>query len=320
MNMEQKQRLDWIDAARAFGIFLVVWAHFFVNGDSFRKYLYIFHMPLFFFISGYLLKVGAEPFISFKKNTRAFFPSIILSKFIRLIVPFWIYLIVLEPPLSLIFRYRFNLQNIIGDFTFLHGRISAVPLWAMWFLPTLFLSWIISYCIIRFFKSWFLQAAVVFFCILVSFYSGHFPEILKAFGFLRLFAVIPFCVTGYWCKKYALLDKIKKSDIKFAVPLLVIIGTVVGYIINRTYYVTIHRYQYGNYIYLFISALAMCLAVFLVASRIKTYPKAIIFLGRNSIFVMATHPFIAIIWRGRLAMLTPPPPPPVKSCLSSQRA
>lgn len=44
-------RQNWIDFAKGIGIILVVWAH---TGGSFHEYIAQFHMPLFFFVSGFL--------------------------------------------------------------------------------------------------------------------------------------------------------------------------------------------------------------------------------------------------------------------------
>ena len=54
--MEQiKQRKDWIDWAKALLIWLMVLGHAGLSGYS-REFVYAFHMPAFFIISGYLYK------------------------------------------------------------------------------------------------------------------------------------------------------------------------------------------------------------------------------------------------------------------------
>lgn len=52
------ERKIWIDNLKVFGIFLVVLGHFTPNyKEAFSsQYLYQFHMPLFFIISGFLAK------------------------------------------------------------------------------------------------------------------------------------------------------------------------------------------------------------------------------------------------------------------------
>lgn len=45
-----------IDIAKGIGIFLVVLGHFAVFASPLYHYIYLFHMPLFFFISGMFAK------------------------------------------------------------------------------------------------------------------------------------------------------------------------------------------------------------------------------------------------------------------------
>lgn len=51
MTLEKDRRLAWMDVAKGIGIFLVVYAH---AKGPFSQYIYLFHMPLFFFLSGFL--------------------------------------------------------------------------------------------------------------------------------------------------------------------------------------------------------------------------------------------------------------------------
>lgn len=48
-------RLDWVDIAKGIGILLVVAAHVWTRGTA-RDFIYAFHMPLFFILSGYMSK------------------------------------------------------------------------------------------------------------------------------------------------------------------------------------------------------------------------------------------------------------------------
>ena len=49
--MTPAQRLDWLDMAKGIGMILVVYGHSY--GPS-NYYVYLFHMPLFFILSGFL--------------------------------------------------------------------------------------------------------------------------------------------------------------------------------------------------------------------------------------------------------------------------
>lgn len=59
-----KERIKWIDILRAIAIIFVVVGHTLTEGEV-QTYFYSFHIPLFFFISGMLLKIK-------KKNLQHF--------------------------------------------------------------------------------------------------------------------------------------------------------------------------------------------------------------------------------------------------------
>jgi len=48
-------RYDYIDIAKGLGILMVVWAHIMITGWT-HQFIYAFHMPLFFLLSGMLFK------------------------------------------------------------------------------------------------------------------------------------------------------------------------------------------------------------------------------------------------------------------------
>jgi fucose 4-O-acetylase-like acetyltransferase len=62
-----KKKIEWIDIAKGFGILTVVAGHIY-EGDI-RRIIFIFHMPLFFFISGYLFKPDLNRMHYFKKKS-----------------------------------------------------------------------------------------------------------------------------------------------------------------------------------------------------------------------------------------------------------
>lgn len=73
-----KIRYTDLDFAKGIGIILVVWGH--ANGP-FSQYIYQFHMPLFFFISGMLFcNSQIDSFFGYAQR-----------KLKALLVPFWKY-------------------------------------------------------------------------------------------------------------------------------------------------------------------------------------------------------------------------------------
>lgn len=49
-------RINWVDYYKAFSIFLIVLSHSILEHVQLIHFLYLFHVPLVFFISGYLEK------------------------------------------------------------------------------------------------------------------------------------------------------------------------------------------------------------------------------------------------------------------------
>ncbi len=54
--MSESKRLDFIDIAKGIGIILVVTGHLLPVAAGLHVLIYSFHMPLFFFLSGFFLR------------------------------------------------------------------------------------------------------------------------------------------------------------------------------------------------------------------------------------------------------------------------
>ena len=69
MKMKQVNRIEYIDIFRSFGIILMIMGHI-GYGDTFDFFIHAFHMPMFFFISGYFYQ-------SYKEKNKPFYLFII---------------------------------------------------------------------------------------------------------------------------------------------------------------------------------------------------------------------------------------------------
>ena len=80
--MAAKKQLDYIDIAKGLGMLFVIWGHI-KHGGLTPAFIYSFHMPLFFFISGMLFNpLKYDKFLPFVK-----------SRVKRLLVPYVIFLL-----------------------------------------------------------------------------------------------------------------------------------------------------------------------------------------------------------------------------------
>lgn len=75
-------RLEYLDICKGFGIFAITLGHIY-SDNFFRTWLCSFHLPLFFIITGILIKHT-------NSDTRKF-SDITISRFRRLIVPYFMF-------------------------------------------------------------------------------------------------------------------------------------------------------------------------------------------------------------------------------------
>ncbi|WP_230399228.1 acyltransferase family protein [Novisyntrophococcus fermenticellae] len=87
-NIIRKSRMDYIDIYIAFGIILMVMGHIGFGG-KFDQFIHAFHMPMFFFISGFFYK---EKHIDVKKCA--------FDKAKKLLTPYFVFGGVLLPLVS----------------------------------------------------------------------------------------------------------------------------------------------------------------------------------------------------------------------------
>ncbi len=130
----QPLRIQYLDAARGVGILLVVLGHI-VSMDTFLvRWIYGFHIPLFFILSGIL--AGSRPQSS--RNLRAF----VCKKAGSLLYPYLTFSI-----LSLIFlRFSSSLDKFGAN---IPTALSGIGIGTLWFLPALFLAEIVFYIVHR---------------------------------------------------------------------------------------------------------------------------------------------------------------------------
>ena len=115
-------RITWVDNAKAIGIFLVVMGHF-VDVEIVKAYIYSFHMPLFFFLSGYLFT---------KKDT---FNIFLKKKFNTLVIPYFIFAFIG----AIFYALRLKYGDNPGQVEVLQKFIN-IFLWKdYWFLGALFI-------------------------------------------------------------------------------------------------------------------------------------------------------------------------------------
>jgi len=118
-------RYVWIDVAKTVGIYLIIFSHLDQNGFS-EAFLWTFHVPLFFFVSGYLTR--PQPAGEFLGNVtrKLVFPYVAIYTVIAV--------------LSALLRSDFDLHSFLRTMIGVVYGTRSYPYFvddALWFLPSL---------------------------------------------------------------------------------------------------------------------------------------------------------------------------------------
>lgn len=113
------KKIKWIDTAKGIGILLVILGHSPFD-ETVIKAIFAFHMPFFFFVSGYLFHYS-----KYRENKRGF----VEGKFKRLIVPYFVTNLIILSFYSLKSNARhvpFSFRDIHAPFSFadIHAPLS----------------------------------------------------------------------------------------------------------------------------------------------------------------------------------------------------
>ncbi|SMF07105.1 Fucose 4-O-acetylase [Alteromonadaceae bacterium Bs31] len=271
-------RIDWIDSAKAIGIFFVIMGH---HKHPLYNYIYSFHMPLFFFLSGLL----------FPNSTGLSFAVFARKKALSLLAPYFFFSsalflvwLVLGKFISPEVLQGYSItKNFLGIF-YAQGQLEYMR-WGveLWFLPCLYICTLMFYWVAR--LSGLQQLLTV---TLAAVIGLSLPKILE----LRLpwsFDVALVALGFFWLG-YKLKDKIYQFDISLkTAPYWLIFGLLnIGFFYLSERRIDMYQALYGNYAYFYLSAVSGILFYVLLAKIIPTN-KFVLFVGANSIILYMLH-------------------------------
>ncbi len=289
IEIQKKKRLGYFDIEKGIGIILVIIAHIEYVDLGIRNYIVSFHMPLFFIVSGMLSWVIGE--------RQRDVPTVLKKKLKRIMLPYLIFSI-LYPCID--FAYYFltgngdpmgSLGQNVFDSLVLYGNS------VLWFLPTAFFGDVIFFLIIKGCMK-LSERYAVYIATLITFAAAMGVYFIFRFDQRHFFiALVRFFISAFFVAVGSLIcsviSSLKIKSVIYAamgVALLVILFFIHG--LNGT--VDMHFGVYGNIFLYLVNAIVgsggiifLSMAAEAVSSNI--FFKAIMFYGKNSLFVMITH-------------------------------
>lgn len=296
--MEHK-RIEYLDILKGIGILFVILGHTYMGGFI-GTFIFSFHMPLFFLISGYCFKN-----IEFKELIRKNIKGLIVPYvFTCLLVIVWscINLVVFENNKSLSIEiwklllasiYGSGSGNIIG-YTFGISSIGAV-----WFLLALFNCKIFLWAILKI-KKHYMQVFVIVIMSIVGFTTSKY--VWLPFDISASMVIIVFVYLGYIIKEFNILEKDVTIFLKIVMLLIWIFCIKFGGMsLVRNYYklgvIDMFGAICGTYYF-------MMLAKF-ISERTTYLKKGLLYLGKRTITILCFHllEFNCMPWGKILALL-----------------
>lgn len=284
--MDGKTRIGWVDTAKGIGLLLVIIGHLPI--PLVPVWIYTFHMPLFFFLSGVVFSGKKYTFIEFLKK-----------KVKSLVIPYF--------SLGLVIYLFYVIVNgVVGEENGLYGSNSEMfvqllkqeHFWTIWFLACLFLVEIIYYWI----NYLFADKKVIISVIICGIGLGLYHFGCDGLPWNLDIALIAqfFYHMGYAFKNHKriynkmLSKKALKKSIVIA-GIFLIINVLAGLLSLKTSgeLLDMSVGLYGNELLTIISAISGVFFVIIVSNNVSS--KILNYLGKNTMIIFAWHSRIIIV-------------------------
>ena len=258
-----KQRIECIDNAKGILIVLVVWGHILPDKSILKQFIYIFHMPAFFIISGILFNYSKILDISIWKA--------VAKKLYTLIIPYVFFeLIAITLDIAVHGAYQ-NIQGYMYDMLTLN-----VLNYADWFRPVLFLGEICFVFVCKNVLSIYARILSGVSAVLISVFLSLYWERVGIISKVAL--CYAFLVLGYY--GYRLFEK---NNVVIIVISLFIIVIATGI----TSQLGIENMRTSKCFTFMLAAIAGTYCIIQLA-KLKCF-DIFNFFGKNSLIVMGTH-------------------------------
>lgn len=271
------KRIEWIDTVRGISIFLVVLGHT-ILPYPWLIYVFSFHMPIFFFLSGYVYNP--------QKYTNLW--SIVKRKANTLLWPYLFFFLINFIYWILFFGSKQYFEPI-WKMLYSSNTLSA-PFIPLWFLTCLFVLEILFFILQKKFKSFGLLIMVLFSTIL-GFWLAYKKYYLP-WGIDIAMVAILFYYLGFILKnKMDQIDKIKNIWIYLFGFVMLIANYLLAQYQNIQTSI-FYRFYDKPWLFLLVAICGilgyMILAKFLKKTLLKNI-TIIDWLGRNSLIILGLH-------------------------------
>ncbi|HEX7855841.1 MAG TPA: acyltransferase family protein [Sphingobium sp.] len=268
-----KGRVEWVDAAKGVGILFVIAGHIWWQPGLAHRMIYAFHMPLFFILSGYMVKPQANVPLIWRQARSLFVPFIAFS----------LILIAADFLIEGVRGQRPIFPDVLSAVEAIVLRTGALrgPFTILWFIPCLFFARIAWNLVACFWPDPFARRWMVLIALVMA--GGHWIAARTTATPLGLMAV-PAAFTCYWIGQ---LWKKREPDAAMTLFLLAPLAAVTLFWLPP---VNLKPGDFG----MPVLSLAGAAAISIILCRIITWLPHLVsgplaWLGRASLVIMYVH-------------------------------
>lgn len=294
--MVYNERIVWADYAKSIGIFCVVLGHTLTNYPL-RSFIYAFHIPLFFFISGM--------FFSFEKYPR--YGTFLKKRFLQLVVPYLIFNFITYIFWVFVGRKLGNdahlsineYHPLVGIF---YGHLSShflehcAPLW---FIACLFMVENIYYFVFKKIKQPVHHLIILSLFVVFGYLDYKFVHVFLPWGINVALSVMIFYGVGVLYNKYLAGKYMQNKGLVLLVFIVALSITYAVSVLNGKIEVSMR--EFNNYLYYLIGGFIGILMV-VAFSKLEERKLGVIkwqkFIGENTIIILALHLMAASFLKG----------------------
>lgn len=298
----EKKRIKYVDFMKGLGIMMVTYGHITSLGNPVDVWMGSFKITIFFVAAGYLIGyTNSFERTNLKKYVKKLFQS--------LAVPYISFSVgaIIFRYLVMVMRHKIDMATIKA---YLAATLTLRGVSTLWFLPTLFISEVLFFCIIKYLPKWARISLLVVIPIMAWYVDITLQNLKINFNALMYermsFLILPIAksVTAIWflyigyigCR---VLEHIQSINIRFLIGIAMTVGNILLSQYNAR--VDFNNMAVGEIPCLFfICGVIGSFGALLVFEFLEKYFKFEIlnYFGKNSLILMATQRLFYIITIG----------------------
>lgn len=289
-NFVTHKREDWADYVKCFAIYLMVLCHFNLSDADARQFIWMFHMPVFFLISGYFDKGVSLDWTYLKKSYRTlmvpyFFFSVLSFSYCWVspyLHPESYHYGTMPQTFLKAFIGMFLMEDVVRPYAFM-------PCLAAWFLAALFeIKVFFALLCLCWRKCRVVVPLLLFLPFSIVYFDVPFFSMDSASLGLIFYAI------GYFMKKYNVLQYLNSRIVSLV--LAVILCAYLWFIGMKNGIINLDGGEWGNNFWMFcINGLLGSLFCIAMAQSINVHVPIISEIGQSTLSILGTHGLIGII-------------------------